>query len=225
MVRKPTKNNRFRLAPEQWRAICAVEGIQMSEDKLAKARAAAREREFDKYDWAYANQPRYKMKGERKRDAVRDLAALPGRGSLLDVGCGRGDILDVAVTMGFGPLMGTEVVPSLLVPNRVEYGEVHALPFGDKSFDVVTMFDVMEHLLPGDDELACKELKRVARKHVLLTINNQPSFNKKGDNLHINIRKYRDWDVRLADWFGQDAVVTWLHGDRNYISEAWRIDL
>jgi hypothetical protein len=133
-------------------------------------------------------------------------------------------MLSEAAELGFSPVKGTEVVPALIDGERVVRAEVHALPFPDKSFDVVTMFDVIEHLLPGDDELACRELARVARHHVILTANNRPSFNKDGDDLHINRRDYAEWDRLFATWFAP-ARVTWLKGPRNYVSEAWRVDL
>jgi ubiquinone/menaquinone biosynthesis C-methylase UbiE len=182
----------------------------------------ARKAEHAKYLRAYRN-PSYRMKGERRRDAVNDLSALPTRGSYLDVACGQGDMLDEAEKLGFKPVKGTEIVPALIDERRVVYAEVHALPFVDRHFDVVTMFDVIEHLIPGDDERACRELARVASRHVILTANNRPSFNIDGENLHINRRAYEEWDALFRDWF--PGCVTWIRGNRHYISEAWRIDL
>jgi hypothetical protein len=89
---------------------------------------------------------------------------------------------------------------------------------------VVSLFDVIEHLIPGDDELACRELARVAKRHILITANNRPSFNKAGDDLHINKRPYEEWDQLFKSWF-HGARVTWIRGHRSYISEAWRVDL
>jgi ubiquinone/menaquinone biosynthesis C-methylase UbiE len=183
----------------------------------------ARRAEHAKYERAY-RQPRYRMKAERRADAVADLAALPVRGSYLDVGCGQGDMLDEALKLGFSLVKGTEIVTALIDGARVVRAEVHALPFPDKGFDVVTMFDVIEHLLPGDDELACRELARVARHHVILTANNRPSFNKAGDDLHINRRPYDEWHRLFCRWFAP-AQVTWIKGPRHYVSEAWRVDL
>lgn len=184
---------------------------------------AARAAEHAKYARTYAAQPRYRMKRERMTDAVRDLAALPCRGSYLDVSCGRGEMLTEARRLGFKPVHGTEIVPALIDGKRVVRAEVHALPFEDDAFDVVTMHDVIEHLIPGDDEAACRELARVARRHVLLTANNRPSFNKAGDDLHINKRPYEEWDRLFREWFPGD--VTWTKGKRSYVSEAWRVDL
>jgi ubiquinone/menaquinone biosynthesis C-methylase UbiE len=179
--------------------------------------------EHAKYVQIYAQRPRYRMGQERKADAVNDLEALPARGSYLDVSCGRGEMIREALRLGFLPCHGTEIVPQLVDGVTVVRAEVHALPFADKSFDVATMFDVIEHLIPGDDERACRELARVARKHVLLTANNRSS-SKTGVELHINRRPYETWDRLFTKWFAP-ARATWIKGARNYVSEAWRIDL
>lgn len=183
-----------------------------------------RRAEHAKYSRAYALNPNYRMKAQRRADAVYDLGRLPVRGSYLDVACGRGEMLGEAAGLGFAPVTGTEIVADLIDGERICFAEVHALPFTDRSYDVVTMFDVIEHLIPGDDERACRELARVARRHILITANNRPSFNKAGDDLHINKRPYPEWDALFRQWF-HGATVTWIKGPRNYVSECWRIDL
>lgn len=183
---------------------------------------AERKSEHQKYSRAYSHE-RYAMGQPRMADAVADLAAIPSRGAYLDVACGRGEMLRNAEALGFSPVQGIEIVPALIDGERVIYGEVHALPFPDKSFDVVTMLDVIEHLIPGDDERACRELARVARRHILLTANNRESKNFVGEQLHINRRPYEEWDSLFRAWF--PGTVTWIKGHRNYISEGWRVDL
>ena len=181
----------------------------------------ARAAEHAKYEQAYKIE-RYAMGQARKRGAVRDLSDLPCRGSYLDVSCGRGEMLGSAEELGFHPVQGTEIVSSLIDGRRVVRAEVHDLPFGDRSFDVASMFDVIEHLVPGDDELACRELARVAKRHILLTANNRPS-NSLGMELHINRRPYDEWDALFRKWFS--GTVTWLKNAEGNISETWRIDL
>ncbi|MPZ58443.1 MAG: methyltransferase domain-containing protein [Rhizobiales bacterium] len=186
---------------------------------MSERRAA----EHAKYARAYGLNPDYRMGRSRMEDAVRDLSALRSRGSYLDVSCGRGEMLAHARRLGFAPVHGTEIVRELIDGTNVVRAEVHALPFAGKSVDVVSMLDVIEHLLPGDDEAACRELDRVAHRHVLVTANNRPSFNKSGDDLHINKRPYEEWDALFRQWF--TGAVTLIKGNRAYVSEAWRVDL
>jgi ubiquinone/menaquinone biosynthesis C-methylase UbiE len=181
----------------------------------------SRAEEQAKYAKCYQSS-RYAMGALRMADAVKDLAALPVRGSYLDVGCGRGEMLTHAQHMGFYPVHGVEVVPDLIDGKRVVYGEAHILPFPDKAFDVVSLFDVIEHLEPGDDEDVCREMDRVAVKHILLTANNKPSHCPvTGADLHINRRPYDEWDRLFREWF--TGKVTRLSG-RCYVSEGWRVD-
>lgn len=180
-----------------------------------------RQNEYAKYTRSYrlAN---YRMGDARKSHATKTLGSLPMRGAYLDVGTGRGEMLLIAEALGFSPVLGVEVVDYLADGERVLQGQAHDLPAEDKSVDVASMFDVIEHLIAGDDELACKELQRVARKHVLVTANNTSSKNGFGDELHINRRSYPEWDALFREWFS--GRVTWLPRGGN-ISETWRIDL
>ena len=185
---------------------------------ITEARAA----EHAKYTRSYTKE-NYRMGAYRRQDAEHGLEGLPCRGSYLDVSCGRGEMLVHALTMGFDPVRGTEIVPELIDGDRVIRAEVHALPFDADSFDVVSMNDVIEHLIPGDDELACRELARVAQKHVLISACEKHSKNWCGDILHINIRKYEEWDSLFRKWF-YPAKVMWA-GNNNKVSQSWRVDI
>ena len=185
----------------------------------------ARLAEHQKYKKVYQMPAaKYSMSDRRREDAVRDLTALPCRGRLLDVSCGRGEMLNAAEDIGFDIAIGTEIVPELIKNDtRVYFSEAHNLQFPSKSYDVVTLWDVIEHLIPGDDELACKELLRVARKYILLTANNRPSKSL-GVELHINRRPYREWDDLFNKWFS-GCKVEWLQAERQHVSECWKITI
>lgn len=186
--------------------------------------AEARVAEHDKYVRAYAIET-YRMGSRRMDDALRNLVNLPRRGSYLDVGCGRGEMLGFAERYGFAPVQGVEVVPELIDGARVIRGEAHALPFADKSWDVVTLFDVIEHLLPGDDEAVVRELVRVARHHVLITANSTSSTLPDGTELHVNRRPYAEWERLLADWFSPAVPVVAPCEITYEVSPMWRVDL
>lgn len=176
--------------------------------------------EIDKYAACY-EAPQYRMSSERARGARAALGELECRGSYLDVACGRGEMLDHARALGFAMVKGTEVVPALLNA-EVSHALAWSLPFLDQSVDVVSLFDVIEHLLPRDDANTCRELVRVARRHILITANNLPSVHD-GMDLHVNRRPYQEWDRLFHTWF--PGQVTWCHEHKAKASELWRIDL
>jgi len=178
-----------------------------------------RDFEVQKYSWAYKNQPKYRIKRDRMLASMEAISSCQARGSYLDVSTGRGDMLAAARDMGFKHVMGTEVVMELLVPGKVKLAYAHDLPFATKEFQVVSMLDVIEHLLPGDDERACRELDRVATKLVVITANNMPSVNKRGDDLHINKRPYAVWDALFREWFS--GQVEWVGAAPT--SHLWKI--
>lgn len=175
-----------------------------------------RGREHAKYSEIYRDDPRYRMSGARANEAKRDIFELKG-GSLLDVGCGRGEILEFARDEGFDPVVGVDVVPLL---DHVVKGSLAGLPFDDDSFDWVTCFDVLEHVLPIDTELALSELKRVAKRGVLLTVNNKSSVNRvTGHELHVNRRPYDEWATLISTHIGAN------YERRGGYSETFRVML
>jgi SAM-dependent methyltransferase len=72
-------------------------------------------------------------------------------GSLLDVGAGIGQFLDVARPY-FSSVSGTEVSESAIEIARKKYGlelmrgEIHTIDFGATQFDNITVFHVLEHV-------------------------------------------------------------------------------
>jgi len=119
--------------------------------------------------------------GRRKIIAsfVRDICSkIHGRQPrILDVGCGTG--ANLLLLSEFGDVEGVDISPDALDFCRergfkhLHLGAAEELPFEDNSFDLVTAFDVVEHL---DDDLAgLREFTRVLRKggHVLLFV---PTF-------------------------------------------------
>lgn len=91
--------------------------------------------------------------------------------SLLDAGCGEGEMLRRrALPAGLRPVLldrNPDTAAHLL-------GSVTALPFASRSFDVVTCLEVLEHL--DDPAAAIYELARVARRAVVVSVPHEPWF-------------------------------------------------
>jgi 2-polyprenyl-3-methyl-5-hydroxy-6-metoxy-1,4-benzoquinol methylase len=93
---------------------------------------------------------------ERARDALwtrrlKLLRAIAKPGSLLDVGAGIGQFLAIARPY-FSEVCGTEVSESAIHIAQGKYnlqlipGEIQSVEFGNKKFDNITIFHVLEHV-------------------------------------------------------------------------------
>lgn len=163
----------------------------------------AQRREIARYEAAY-KRPNYKMGNKRRQRTFDVLTGLP-RGSLLDVGAGRGEGVKVAQGLGFQPVVGVEPV-EYLVGGPVILGVATDLPFNDAAFDTVMCLDVLEHLLPEDVEPALLELRRVAKTHLLLTAADQPHRVKGLGDLHISRRPIDEWHSLFERVFVGDEI-------------------
>lgn len=101
-----------------------------------------------KYDgWLVAGEERNKLWQRRLKKLLRHNAG----GDLLDIGTGIGQFLQLA-TPYFASLTGTEVSASAASIAREKYGlavindALEQIDFGERQFDVITIFHVLEHV-------------------------------------------------------------------------------
>lgn len=123
----------------------------------------------------------------------RQLAkAIPNRGSVLDIGCGDG-LLAAALLKLRADLRieGVDVVarPRTLIPVALYDGTT--LPFADKSFDYVTIVDVLHHT--DDPSIVLAEAARVARQGVIIKDHLREGF------LAQETLSFMDWFGNLGD--------------------------
>jgi hypothetical protein len=159
---------------------------------------STRERELAKYVEAYKHDD-YGMTQER-RDALDEIVSGLTGDSFLDVSTGRGELLEVARSRGFKTVKGTETVPDLC-GEHVTQAVLPSIPFPDASFDVVSLIEVIEHLLPDDIRPALVELTRLSRKHVLISAATYAHWYG-GVNLHPSARPEEEWQALFAEVWG-----------------------
>lgn len=98
-------------------------------------------------------------------DATMQAGGLGRDARLLDVGCGTGKNLEMLRTMARAE--GVDVSDDALAFCKqrgltdVQKGEIEGLPYRDGEFDLVTAFDVVEHL--DDDVAGLREMRRVLK--------------------------------------------------------------
>lgn len=108
------------------------------------------------------------------------IAQLAPTGSLVDVGCGPGHVVQRALEAG-RKILGFDSSESAVKafhtrtadawPNAVVFAEARSLPMADRAVDVALCFDTLEHLIVFDIFAAVGELARVAGRRVIATIN------------------------------------------------------
>jgi ubiquinone/menaquinone biosynthesis C-methylase UbiE len=170
---------------------------------------AERDIEIAKYEQLYREVERYRMSDTRRSEASMAVSGWAG-GSILDISCGRGEMLEY-YKRSFYPVHGTETIEQLCDGETVKQALGHALPFVDGEFHYATCWDVIEHLVPGDELLMFDEMERVACKGLAFSINNlqnNPRLSL-GHSLHINIKAYPEWDRLVRARFPQAVDITW----------------
>jgi len=108
------------------------------------------------------------------------LDTLDPDASVLEVGCGLGESTKrLASKLGNRRFEAIEYDQRLVnklheikFPHSVKHGSIYEIPYESKSFDGVICLEVLEHLENVD--LALKELCRVARKKVIVSVPNEP---------------------------------------------------
>ena len=112
------------------------------------------------------------FRGRRKIIAtvLRPYLRPPAR--IIDVGSGGGAVAQALMEFGSVTACDIDVRCAASVARRpgmsFAYGTAEAIPFADGSFDLVTAFDVLEHL--DDDVRALREMARVVRPGGLIAL-------------------------------------------------------
>lgn len=124
----------------------------------------------------------------RRLKAAFELATITPGMMVLDVGCGRGEILrhcarlgahaygidyaTVAVNMTAEVIHGTDGRSGKI---GVSQADAKALPFADATFDRILMFDVVEHLYPWELHRALLEVHRVLKPDGRFIVHTAPN--------------------------------------------------
>ena len=135
----------------------------------------------------------------RKADlrAVKDR-----RARILDVGCGTG--ANLMLLSQFGDAQGVDISADALLFCRqrglynVKLGAAESLPYEEGEFDLVTAFDVVEHM--DDDVAGLREMRRVLRPggRVLLFVPTFMFLWGVQDEVSNHRRRYRLEGLRKA---------------------------
>jgi cyclopropane fatty-acyl-phospholipid synthase-like methyltransferase len=123
----------------------------------------------------------------RLRTAFEAAAVGPGM-AVLDLGCGRGEIVRHCARLGANAYgvdyasVALKLARQLLaregqLPGRTGLAQSDAkrMPFPDQAFDRVLIFDVVEHLFPWELALCLAEVKRVLKPGGAVIVHTAPN--------------------------------------------------
>lgn len=131
-------------------------------------------KEREKYVWLYENSKNYGSSFYAK-NALVYLKTFTDVESIVDVGTGRGEFCKWASTNIAKKVFGVDFVFEPLKENcnkNITYIKsfAHDLPFNNKSIDMITAFNVLEHLLPQDIDQTLNEFNRITKKYMFFSI-------------------------------------------------------
>jgi SAM-dependent methyltransferase len=134
---------------------------------------------------------------ERFHDVAIALAGqvAPAPRRILDAGCGEGFAMRAIFGHAYAEVVGLDGSPRAarlagrLNPGRgFAAGDLYALPFPDRSFDLVVCLEVLEHL--EEPQAGLRELIRVSAGWLLLSVPHEPLF--RGANF-LRGKNVADW--------------------------------
>ena len=129
---------------------------------------------------------------------------------ILDIGCYTGTIISSLAQLGFQDVHGIDVDHSAVERGKTLYPQLGSrileysgatLPFPSESFDVVTMFDVIEHI-PEVDKFLSREVWRVLKKGGSLLFQTPNKYTNIPWEIliHRSFSKYKSYHVSLQSY-------------------------
>lgn len=152
---------------------------------------------------------------------LKKLLLLEGEiNSILDIGCGFGYFLSLCEQAGIKDVCGLEVSDHAIEQAKKhtkadirKFGDLPTL-FADKKFEVVTAFDVVEHL-EEDREMFRFAYERLRQGGIFYGTTSNPSWflrriSKGQDPTHINVHDRSYWSTLLSKVGFRDVNLRWI---------------
>jgi ubiquinone/menaquinone biosynthesis C-methylase UbiE len=168
-TKKPTaKASKVEVAKATRPKFTGIEKLSQIYDKdYFENGVAAKKSNYSDYSWARL--------GKYFQNTAKHIVDKFAPSSSLDVGCAKGFLVKALTELGVDALgidpseyALAEAHPDII--ERLAHGVAQSLSIDDKAFDVVTCFDVLEHISEKDVSTVLQELFRVSKQWVILRI-------------------------------------------------------
>lgn len=182
------------------------------------------DKEKAKYQKVYKEIPSYNVNyspGECMVDLILHVIRGLNVSSVLDAGCGRGQVVDRFEKDGFN-VRGCDLTLDGLLPHINDTLCVEAplsdMPYGDNEFDLVICIDVLEHIPRSLLIASIKELYRVGSKHFIIQVStHKDCYGRQiGETLHETVMPRLAWDAELRQIFDSITELEFIGGNVTY---------
>ena len=199
---------------------------RVNDPEFPKAKAAelAKQWAFDYWDGdRRINYGGYRYDGRwaKVAKAMADHYGIKPGDKILDVGCGKGFLIyDFTQVVPGVEVTGIDISEYAIenvvegVKDRVQVGRADALPFADKSFDLVISINTLHNLYNYELDKALREMERVGKKNKYICVESYRNEEEKTNLLY--------WQVTCeafntpAEW-GWWFKTTGYTGDHSFI--------
>lgn len=156
----------------------------------------------------------------------------PNRSRWLEAGCGACGLVKTLLRSGYDAF-GVEISDSaiagpcgdLVREGRVKKGSLHAIPFESAQFDLVFSSEVLEHIPIELIPLVVKELKRVAKEKLFLSISlRRSALDPKPPALpviHVTLKSRHWWEEAFSREGCTIDQEVMRHFPKNVKREPW----
>lgn len=161
--------------------------------------------------WLSRN-PLVRRANNRFRDTLVSLVRSCNPGTILDAGCGEGINLLTLSGIGDWTLTGIDLDADSLqiareaLPQSValDRGNLQALPYPDRSFDLVIGTEVLEHV--DNPSTALQEMVRVSRHSLVLSVPREPIWRLANVSRGRYLNRLGNTPGHINHWSGRRFV-------------------
>ena len=195
---------------------------RVNDPEFPKAKAAnlAKQWGFDYWDGdRRINYGGYRYDGRwaKVAKAMADHYGIKPGDKILDVGCGKGFLIyDFTQVVPGVEVTGIDISEYAIenvvegVKDRVQVGKADALPFADKSFDLVISINTLHNLYSYELDKALREIERVGKKNKYICVESYRNEEEKTNLLY--------WQV-TCEAFNTPAEWEWWFKTTGYTGD------
>ncbi|HOW87249.1 MAG TPA: class I SAM-dependent methyltransferase [Candidatus Omnitrophota bacterium] len=191
----------------------------------AKAAALAKQWGFDYWDGdrriCYGGYRYMEGRWEGVARAMAEHYGIKAGDKILDVGCGKGFLLyDLTKVVPGVQVTGLDISKYAVenakeeVRSRLQVGNATALPFPDRSFDLVISITTLHNLYCYELEKALREIERVGKKNKYICVESYRNEEEKANLLYwqvtceaFNTPKEWEWWFKHAGYTGDYSFI------------------